>query len=258
MCVLAFAWNASREWPVVLIGNRDERHDRPAEPLARWDDARHVIAGRDVEAGGSWLGISEEGRLAVVTNVRNPAGPDPAKASRGRLVSDMLAGSGRYADPGLGALEDFNPFNLIGVGSGKAALLTNRPRAGRADLEPGLYGLSNGCADEEWPKVRRVTRLLGGALEGNGVGAGTLLDALRDDAGALDHPRDVEASPLFILNPVYGTRCSTVVLIDAQGRGTIAERRYDREGEQTGETTLDFAWPVGGDGTAMPVPDRSF
>src|ERR1700754_2725628 len=98
MCILAFAWQAHPRWHLVLAGNRDERHDRPAAPLARWEAPADLIAGRDLKSGGTWLGVSEKGRLAVVTNLRGHGGPDPAKVSRGALVADLLAGEGAYGD----------------------------------------------------------------------------------------------------------------------------------------------------------------
>ena len=99
MCVLAFAWNAHPRWRLVLAGNRDELHERPAAPLARWREPDHILAGRDLLAGGTWLGVSEQGRLAVVTNLRGFGPPAPDMASRGALVRDVLAGDGAHADP---------------------------------------------------------------------------------------------------------------------------------------------------------------
>lgn len=244
MCVLAFAWRADPRWPLLLIGNRDERHDRPAEPLARWDEAPHVIAGRDLEADGTWLGVSEHGRMAVVTNLRNRESPDPRKASRGQLVADLLKGGGRYHDPVEAELGDFNPFNLVDMRAGSACLLTNRPAGAIRPLNPGVHGMSNGALDEHWPKVDRIKALLKDWI-GRGDGAAApLLDGLRADAAPLTGSEDVPGGPIFILNPVYGTRCSTVVMVDAEGQGLIAERRYDAEGMGTGETTREFTWPV--------------
>ncbi|MCA1749556.1 MAG: NRDE family protein [Parasphingopyxis sp.] len=244
MCVLAFAWGADPRRPLVLIGNRDERHDRPAEPLARWDETPHVIAGRDAEAGGTWLGVSEQGRMAVVTNLRNPAGPDPGKASRGQLVADLLTGGGRYADPAAPDLADFNPFNLIDVRAGCARILSNRPEPAIRPLAPGIHGMSNGPLDEPWPKVERIKAILAGWLETGDGNAAPLLDALRADAAPLAGPETVHLSPIFIINPVYGTRCSTVLIVEADGIGRIAERRYDERGQGTGETAIEFSWPV--------------
>src|SRR3546814_7425922 len=88
MCVLAFAWRAHPHWPLIAAGNRDELHARPAQPLARWDRPDHLLAGRDLQSGGTWLGVSEQGRFAVVTNLRGYGAPEPGRASRGALVTD--------------------------------------------------------------------------------------------------------------------------------------------------------------------------
>ncbi|MEO1168555.1 MAG: NRDE family protein [Pseudomonadota bacterium] len=245
MCVLAFAWQAHPHWRLVLIGNRDELHARPAAPLARWSDPPHIVAGRDLEAGGTWLGVSDEGRLAVVTNVANPDGPQPGMASRGALIADTLAKNGRYADARKNDLDDFNPFNAIAVSGTTAHLLTNRPEPLRQRLDEGLYGLSNSRFDENWPKVDRIKAMLGNWLASNSGEAGALLDALRADDAPQVEPRRAQASPIFIRNPVYGTRCSTVVTVDASGNGLIAERRYDEAGAATGDTRVEFCWEQG-------------
>src|SRR5579864_7075567 len=112
MCVAAFAWQAHPRWLLVAIGNRDEFHERPAAPLARWGDGG-IVAGRDLLSGGTWLGVSEAGRFGLVTNLRGHGGPEPDRASRGALVTDLLVGHGHYADPATAPLQDFNPFNLI-------------------------------------------------------------------------------------------------------------------------------------------------
>src|SRR4029079_6710897 len=153
MCVLAFAWRAHPRWQLVVAGNRDELHARPTLPLARWDEPDHVLAGRDLQSGGSWLGVSEEGRFAVVTNLRGFGLPVPGRVSRGALVSDFLSGSGRYVDSELAELSDFNPFNLIVADRKRACFLSNRPEKIRSTLAPGIYGLSNGALDEPWPKT---------------------------------------------------------------------------------------------------------
>lgn len=252
MCVLAFAWRAHPRWSLVLAGNRDELHARPADPLARWPDADHVLAGRDRLSGGTWLGVSEQGRLAVVTNLRGFGGPKTEAPSRGRLLGDMLRGAGEFLDPSDAVLETFSPFNLIRVENDEAVFWTNQPAPVRRPLASGLYGLSNGELDEPWPKTLRLKATLAGWLEGAADHPETLLDGLRDERLGLDgaipaQPSDVPFEPrnssVFIRGPIYGTRCGTVVAIDAEGRGRILERRFDADGQITGETDQAFAWP---------------
>lgn len=252
MCVLAFAWQAHPRWRLVVAGNRDELHARPAAPLARWDQPDHVLAGRDLQSGGTWLGVSEEGRFAVVTNLRGYGGPEPGRASRGALVTDMLSGKGRYADPCSAQLSDFNPFNLIMADAQGAYFLSNRPEAILSTLGHGIYGLSNGTLDEPWPKTMQLKADLLDWIVAGATHPEALLDSLHRDTlpdiglrstEPSDVPQEPALSPVFIRDPVYGTRCSTVLAIDQQGNGVIIERRFTPDGEPIGETDVPFQWP---------------
>ncbi|WP_114950960.1 NRDE family protein [Sphingosinicella terrae] len=251
MCVLAFAWCAHPRWRLVAAGNRDELHARPADPLARWARPDRLIAGRDRQSGGTWMGVSELGWFAVVTNLRGFGTPEPGRSSRGALVTDLLAGEGRFADPDRADLSTFNPFNLIFADAGEARFLSNRPETLRSRLAPGIYGLSNGALDEPWPKTLRLKAILLDWIVGGAAGPEALLEGLGEErlpdvgiASAVpsDAPFEPAQSPIFIRHPVYGTRCSTVVAVDTEGRGTIVERRFDAAGETVGETALDFSW----------------
>lgn len=248
MCVAAIAWQAHPRWHLVAIGNRDEYHDRAAASLAHWNDEAGVIAGRDLRSGGTWLGISEAGRFALVTNRRGFGVADPAKASRGALVTDMLSGR---ADPAGIPPGDYNPFNLISADRAKAHFLTNRPEDIATPLAHGIYGLSNGALDEPWPKTLHLKAALLDWLGGGQDDFAPLFAALRDETlpetgihprEPSDVPLEAAETPPFIRNPGYGTRCSTVIAIDRAGSGHIAERRFSASGEDTGETALTFGW----------------
>lgn len=253
MCIVAFAWQAHPRWKLVAIGNRDEMHARPADALTRWDDTAHLLAGRDVKAGGTWLGVSEQGRLAVVTNLSSHGAPDAQRASRGDLLKDFLSGEGHYSSLNATEFSDFNPFNLITVDGNKAFIHSNRPGSISNILTPGIHGLSNGPLDNPWPKSGHLNSTLAEWIENRPDDPHVLLDDLFDqktfpstkqtiaDSAA---PLDPQHSAVFIRNPVYGTRCSTVVAIDDQGKGMIIERRYAPSGQSTGETSLSFAWPI--------------
>jgi uncharacterized protein with NRDE domain len=249
MCVLALAWHAHPRWQLVVVGNRDEYHLRPAAPLARWEKDPSLIAGRDLQSGGTWLGVSEEGRFVIVTNLRGHGGPEAGRPSRGALVTDLLKG----ANPDDIAMTDYNPVNLITLDSGRARFLSNRPQPLRIDLSSGLYGLSNGTLDEPWPKTLRLKSVLLDWLTTLADDPAPLLDGLREevlpDIGlapiiASDVPQEPNDSPIFIRNAVYGTRCSSVVMIDHRGHGLFVERRFDGSGYMTGQTRLDFRWPA--------------
>jgi len=252
MCVLAFAWKAHPRWQLLVAGNRDELHARPAAPLDRWAASDHLLAGRDLLSGGTWLGVSERGRFAVVTNLRGFGSPVAGLASRGALVTDYLAGQGDHADPLTADLSMFNPVNLIVADGSGAHFLSNRPETLRSVLASGLYGLSNGQLDEPWPKTMRLKSRLLDWITGTATDPELLFDGLHEevlpDVGLDPHiPSDIAQeplhSPIFIRNPVYGTRCSTVVAIDAEGHGVMMERRFAANGEETGRTTLPFSWP---------------
>jgi uncharacterized protein with NRDE domain len=248
MCVAAVAWEAHPRWRLVAIGNRDEYHARPAAPLAAWDNG--MIAGQDLKSGGTWLGVTDR-RFALVTNLRGFGDPDPQRASRGALVTDLLTGAGRYADPQTAPLHDFNPFNLFLADADGLTFLSNRPAAIRSPLAHGLYGLSNGALDEPWPKTLQLKAALLDWLTGAAEDFDPLFAALREERHAdvglppstpSDVPREPRDSSVFIRDAVYGTRCSTVVVVDRDGAGLIVERRFDRDAAATGETTLPFRW----------------
>jgi uncharacterized protein with NRDE domain len=252
MCVLALGWKAHPRWHLVMAGNRDELHTRPTAALARWTQPDHLIAGRDLQSGGTWAGISEHGRFAVVTNLRGHGLPLAERSSRGALVADLLAGEGRYADPHRVDVDDFNPFNLIFADRERVLFLSNRPDPVRSLLAPGLYGLSNGALDEPWPKTLRIKQMLLDWIVRGASDPDDLLDGLHEDRlpdvglrpkEPSEVPQEPTLSPIFIRNPVYGTRCSTVVAIDVAGQGKIIERRYSSSGDVTGETALRFSWP---------------
>jgi uncharacterized protein with NRDE domain len=240
MCVLAFAWRMDADWPLVLAGNRDERHDRPSAPLQRWADDPQVLAGRDLSAGGTWLGVSERGLMATVTNVRAEGGPEPGRPSRGWLLRDILLGEGEYAPPAVEQLGAFNPLNLLVFTSDEAQFWSNRPAPELRRLPPGLYGLSNwGFDHPEW----RTDRLKAGLAAWLDDGSGEperLADLLADTTRGAS----AEDLPVFLRNAAWGTRCGTVVRVSAHGHGEILERRFDREGRAAGETRLPFAWPA--------------
>lgn len=248
MCVVALALRVHPRWQIVVAGNRDEYHSRPAAPLARWSDASDLIAGRDLQSGGTWLGISESGRLVVVTNLRGFS-LDEGRPSRGALVTDLLVG----ADPGAVEIEAYNPVNLIAVDAARAHFLSNRPAPVRTHLAQGLYGLSNGMLDEPWPKTLRLKSILLDWCMGPGDMPEALLDGLAeeilpdiglDPATPSDILQEPNHSPIFIRNPIYGTRCSSVVAIDQEGRGLFIERRFTPNGEPAGDTRLSFSWPI--------------
>jgi uncharacterized protein with NRDE domain len=257
MCLLVFAFKVHPRYRLIMAGNRDEFHDRPAEPCRWWSDPGGILAGRDLEAGGAWMGVNRTGRAAVVTNYREPARPTSGRRSRGELVvgaltteNDLDAWARRLDAAGA----DYGGFNLIVARNGSLHFLTNRG-ADRLDLEPGIHGLSNHRIDTPWPKVVTARRRLEGVIASDRVSPETLFELLSDRRPADDDelpdtgvPREWERllSSAFIVDDRYGTRASTVLLVDAAGGAEMVERRFDREGQPIGD-----AW------FTVPPPDRS-
>ena len=228
MCVVALAHRVHPDWPLILIGNRDEFHARPAAALAEWDDGSGIAAGRDLQAGGTWLGVHRpSGRVVVVTNVRG-AMPDPEKESRGALVVDMLRGAGRFADPAAADLDRFNAFNLFAVHH-DARLFTNQPDLLIASLEPGVHALANEPVNEPCARAERLRAALAAVVA---TGA--------DPEGLLDTLTATSDPALFLLGDVYGTRASTLVAIRTDGEVHMVERRYEKGGRPAGTTALNF------------------
>jgi uncharacterized protein with NRDE domain len=240
MCVAAVAWAAHPRWRLVAIGNRDEYHERPTAPLSAWDDGSGIIAGRDLRAGGTWLGVTAAGRFALVTNFRVPGYPKSGMASRGGLVTDWLAGAP------LPDVTAMNPFNLCLADREGAQVLTNHPEPERHGLAPGVHGLSNGAFHQPWPKTRELSQALTQWLASEARDPEPLFAALRTETPLAPKAADEAGpeapySPIFVRNETYGTRCSTVVMIGGAGGGTIEERSFDSTGRETGRQAIRLA-----------------
>jgi uncharacterized protein with NRDE domain len=240
MCLILLAHRAHPDYPLVLAANRDEFYARPTAPAAYWEDAPHVLAGRDLTGGGTWLGITRNGRWAALTNYRDPPTPRPGRPSRGALVGDFLRGdatSAAYIAAVAADAQRYDGFNLL-VGDMSDAYYFGNRMPGDATprrLEPGLYGLSNHLLDTAWPKVARGRRLLGELLDAGSPSPAALLDILYDTEIAPLHElpdtgvgaeleRALSAS--FVATPSYGTRASTALIVDRAGNATFVERTF--------------------------------
>jgi uncharacterized protein with NRDE domain len=252
MCLLIFAWRVHPEFPLVFAGNRDEFHDRPAEATHWWWEPEGILAGKDLRAGGSWLGINRNGRFAVVTNYREPEVATSGRRSRGELVVGFLASTRPVVDwmDELNARQDdYGGFNLIVSDGGQMHYLTNRGEDSRF-LDPGIYGLSNHSLDTPWPKVTAARDGLRRCVEQDRLQSETLFQLLADRTPASEEelpdtgvPLEWERvlSPAFIVDPRYGTRAGTVVLMDAEGKIDFKERRFKPDGEMEGENRFSFS-----------------
>ena len=247
---MAMAWQLHPNLPLILAANRDEFHEREATAMGWWDDG-HTLAGRDLQAGGTWLGLSREGRIGLLTNVREPGQQHPGLPSRGGLVPMWLQTAVGPADMAERLqITRTNGYNLLGIdlANAQAHCWSNR-HGHRERLEPGLYGLSNAALDTPWPKLQRLKRMVSEACEQPAQLKSALLQALTDRDQAPDEhlpqtgvPLDWERwlSSIFIQTPDqrYGTRCSTVIVAEQstpwQWKVHAVEQSWNSQGQPTG------------------------
>lgn len=238
MCLIVFAWQVIPGMPLIAAANRDEFYDRPATPAAWWDDHPQVYAGRDLQGGGTWLGITRDGRFAALTNIRTPSEKRPDAPSRGALVANYLTGqttAQQYVDKIEADAGNFNGFNLL-VGDSNQLIWFSNGKSSDArngkPLEPGIYGLSNHLLDSPWPKVVR-TKAQFASLLCQGAPEDAFFEMLCDTTRASDCrlPKtgvSVEwerlLSSVCIDSPDYGTRASTVVRLHANNVAELNER----------------------------------
>jgi uncharacterized protein with NRDE domain len=259
VCLILLAWRSHPDYPLVVAANRDEFFARPTAPAYFWADAPDVLAGRDLEAGGTWLGITRGGRFAALTNYRDPARVRSGTPSRGALVSGFLQGAMTPAEY-LAHLRKtgaaYNGFNLVFgmIGGGAPALhcfsnILDMGRGADDRLAPGIYGLSNHLLDTPWPKVARGKSALAAALQALPEDA-PLMALLRDERVAQDEelPRTGVSlewerllSAAFVRSPDYGTRSSTVLTVDRSGQVRFDEVSFDARAHAQGRVQHTFA-----------------
>ncbi len=249
MCLVVVAFGRHPEFPLIVAGNRDEFHSRPASEAAWWPDQANILGGRDLLAGGTWLAVSRDGRFATVTNFRDADASDTGFESRGHLVTGFL-------NSDLSPLEyletidgrKFGGFNLLVANRTNLAYLSNRG-VGPVELDHGIYGLSNAHLDAPWSKVERSKTRLEGLLQSASIRSTELMDLLADrekgpiidvESGRLPFATAHAITAPFIVLPDYGTRCSTVVLGNRDGHWQLCERRFDAAGKLTGESRFSF------------------
>ncbi len=286
MCLLVLAWHAHPRYRLVVAANRDEYHDRPAEGLGHWPAPAGMLAGRDLRAGGTWLGVDRHRRFGIVTNFRelpqaaksaSRAAPgtrccapgivsgragEPDPPTRGSLIPGYLsqgAGAGEYLSSLEHEVAGYGGFNLL-LADEALWYGSNRVSPFARRLPAGVHGLSNGPLDAPWPKLLRVRARFEAWLRENAHGQeadSAALFALLDDRRPATEAEGAPMSELlperegalsapFVQHPLYGTRCSTVVLIETSGVLRIAERRFDPDGRCAGQTEYRLRgaeWP---------------
>ncbi len=250
MCLAFLVWRLHPQYPLVVAANRDEFHARPAARAGWWPDHPQILAGRDLQAGGTWLGLTRTGRFAALTNYRDPEQRRLAAPSRSALVVDMLL-AGTSVDEGLAYLRgvgaDYNAFNLIFSDGERLGIFESALGLGR-ELAPGIYGLSNHLLDTPWPKVEDGKTRVASALWAM-TDTAPLLALLRDDRPAADERLPTTGvglewerllSSAFVRARDYGTRCSTIIRVERAGRAYFDEWTWDSEGTDIGRISLQF------------------
>ncbi|WP_166358244.1 NRDE family protein [Pseudomonas akapageensis] len=248
MCLIVFAWRPGHAQPLVVAANRDEFYARPSQPLGPWQDVSGVYAGRDLEAGGTWLGIGPQGRFAALTNIRNPGQPLGLR-SRGELVAQYLAGDlsvEQYLVDVARRSAEYSGFNLL-VGNSRQLGYLNATQPTPRLLGEGVYGLSNAMLDTPWPKLRKAKAALQEQLHDPQPGG--LLALLGDPQTAPEAElpdtgvglaTENLLSSVFIASQAYGTRASTALIVNADGSRRMVERSFGPYGGHLGEVELQL------------------
>lgn len=246
MCLILFSYNQHPEYRLIVAANRDEFYKRPTAPAQFWEDKPNILAGRDLERMGTWMGMTKTGRFAAITNFRDPLVKAKNANSRGELVSNFLDGNDspfEYLNKIKHGSEHYNGFNLL-IGDQSSLLYFSNRNQEIVEVSPGIHGLSNHLLDTPWPKVKKGKLSLATSIENSErINPNTLLELLSntDQASSEELPHTgvgVESerilSPLFIKDLNYGTRSSTVLLLDYGNRVTFVERFFhpDKEGGQ--------------------------
>jgi uncharacterized protein with NRDE domain len=242
MCLLVAAWQTHPDYTLILAGNRDERHARGSAAATFWADTPEVVAGRDLEAGGTWLGVTTTGRYAAVTNYRDGLAQAKAPRSRGDLTAAFLRGgmpAAAYMEEVAGRGADYGPFGLLCGDQDAFWYYSNRGPA-PAPVAQGLHGLSNHLLDTAWPKVTTAKARLKLLIDTDAITSESMFRLLSDRAPAADAALpdtgigielERRASAAFVVDPYYGTRCSSLLLLHRDGSIRFAERRFDPTGE---------------------------
>lgn len=239
MCLIFVAIDSHPKYRLIIAANRDEFYDRPTAQASFWHEAPELLAGRDLRAGGTWIGLTRTGRIAALTNFRDPESINADSPSRGKVVSDFLVNRDHpihYLEQLSRDAHRYNGFNLLVGWEEEFYWYSNRGK-GIQRLSPGIYGLSNHLLDTPWPKIERGKRAFGRVLAEKDLSAEDLFQLLQDHTIARDESlpntgvgQEWERllSPIFITSPLYGTRSSTIILLDGYGRATFMERSFNK------------------------------
>jgi uncharacterized protein with NRDE domain len=250
MCLITIAHRCHRNYPLLVAANRDEYYRRRTAAAHFWAEAPGLLAGRDLEAGGTWMGLTASGRFAALTNHRNPPSTPTTPRSRGLLVSDYLSGDApaiEYLESVAGNAGDYAGFNLL-LSDPDGIYYFSNIECRIRELAPGIYSLSNGLLDANWPKQRRASEALG-ALTPDTIDHGDLQATISSRSPARDSElpetgigieMERVLSAQFIVSPDYGTRATTTLTVHRSGHVEFHEQSFGQGGATTGKRRFTF------------------
>ncbi|HEY3402559.1 MAG TPA: NRDE family protein [Ohtaekwangia sp.] len=251
MCLIFFSLKQHPTYKLIVAANRDEFYNRKTAAAHFWEDHPAILGGRDLEAGGTWMAMNRSGRISLLTNYRDPQNINPHAPSRGQLVSDYLL-TNNDAKTYLESIDKngkvYNGFNLI-VGDSESLWYYSNYRKGITEIKPGFYGLSNHLLETPWPKVIRGKEKLKPIFAQKQIDPEQVFDILYDGERAADEKlpdtgltleRERALSSMFIKTENYGSRCTTVVLVDYNNHVLFSERVYDLQTFQFTTQTFQF------------------
>lgn len=237
MCLILLSWDCHPQYKLIVAANRDEFYSRPTQPASFWEDHPGILAGRDLQAGGTWLGVHREGYFAAVTNYRDMDTIKANAASRGDLTKDYLINKGKpvhYLREIFERKDEYNDFNLL-VSDFQSLYYFSNTRRQIIKLDSGIYGLSNHLLNTPWPKVKIGKQVFSSIIKDKHFSTEPIFELLQNVDTATDKslpstglsPELERAmSSIFIKTPEYGTYCSTVLLVDYEGKCTFEERTF--------------------------------
>ncbi|MCP3900997.1 MAG: NRDE family protein [Desulfobacteraceae bacterium] len=239
MCLILFGYKVSEKYPLVLVANRDEFYQRPTAPMHFWEDRPSILAGKDLEQGGTWFGVSKNGRFAALTNYRDPSSIKQHAPSRGEIIVDYLQSNKpekEYFKSFRQKAKTYNGFNLI-FGNMENLYWFSNLKNSFEKIKPGIHGISNHFLDTPWPKVasgkKALEKIINEKISSQDLFPILTDQSMPDESLLPDTGVGIELekmlSPLFIQSDIYGTRSSTVMIADRQGNLDVSERTYSPE-----------------------------
>jgi uncharacterized protein with NRDE domain len=237
MCIILFSYNTHPKYKLIMASNRDEFYDRPTEQLAQWPDNENIIAGRDKQDGGTWMGVTKDGKFSALTNYRDLSRIKDNAPSRGFLVSDFLQTNEspeEYLKKIKKKASQYNDFNLL-VGENDDLFYFSNVNNKLIKVEPGIHGLSNRFLDTPWPKVEKGKMELEKHIQNDNIDTELIMNLLSNTSTPPDNELpdtgvglewERALSPIFIKTPKYGTRASSLLTIDYRGNISFIEKSY--------------------------------